>query len=645
MTARPTRRQFLQVAGVGTAGAMVLARPAWADSHLSLEVQDAYVAAQRERWMEMGARPGLDGKMWVSVVARYLTDPERIARMLPPPLEPASSPEVLMDWFVAVPPVEAERRTVMHPGFTYGEADVFVACSFEGKDRMLEVELDLHQDWGRSSGRDNIALQKKDGRVTLDFAGDRARATLTRQGRVLAGIETVLTDRVAHPRVWLREIGWGWLHYVYRLHADWRTGLIEDEFVELWTRGAAKGGLPTEIPDAERLPRAGDPSQTTLYCEPWPSNPYCEFPVREWIGVSGYVLGGYPTHVRGLVVRGEERQTVQLPSARLARVPAADFEPWALSMKAYDRPISRGKTWVPSGWPEQTTALKVAPEEIERYRARKALEVELTELVDIQYEIDPAVQRAALPPALEPGDPPLSRILALDVGVSDLSTRPFTELWLMVGCEIDTGPAWYALAHIVGWDGDVCYGRETFGYPSKLGEPEITTDAIQIDVRGRRLYRDFFRGVVPLSLDPPQPRADRFEVVGIHVHPWQRSPRADLVSQPWTVEMEAARCADPAWVTLLFPEEPGPGKIGLTDPWFELKPTRVVSAKAGRAAMRRFPCRTVGDLPDFIHWWIERLDGGSRDEGKGTFLNPRASEFWQERFGPDGTETLIDKMY
>jgi acetoacetate decarboxylase len=640
---RPTRREVLVLAGSG-AGALLLSRYAHADALASMPVEDAYIDARRKVWSALGARPMPHGRTWMAVAARYLTDPERIARALPPPLEPDDAPEVHIDWFMSLPPADLAERTVMFPGTAYGESDIFLACKYKGKSCLLELELDMQQDWGRTSGRESTGLLKKVGRVSVDFDGDLARASLTRYGRVIAAIETVLTDEPAHPRSWFREVGEGWLYYCWRLHPDWRRGPIEDEVVQLWTRGGAVGGYPTSVPDADRLPRAGDLARTTIHFDPCALSAYGEFPVREWVGVSGNVYGAYPDHVRGVLQRGDTEGTVILPADRLeAEISASDLEPWALSLRGYDRPITRGKVWVPDGWPDRGSAVRLSAAEIERYRARPSYDLQDMELVDITYELDPEVHRRTLPPPCPPGERPEARILAIRVNESDFSPRPFVELWLMSRCEVAGAPAWYALSHIVGWDGDVCFGRETFGYPSKLGEPEITSDGLQYNIRGRRLYRDFFQAAVPLSLAPPGAHRDRFEVLGIHTHPWQDTPRADIVGQPWTVEIAAARKANLPYVELFFPRTPSHGKIGLPDPWFELEPRRLLAVVAGSGVMRRFPCRTLADLPGFADWFIERLDGGSRDTARGTFLDPTATEGWRARFGPDGTLTLIKK--
>jgi hypothetical protein len=310
-----------------------------------------------------------------------------------------------------------------------------------------------------------------------------------------------------------------------------------------------------------------------------------------------------------------------------------EFAPWSLQYGAYDRPISSGKVWVPDGWPEKATAMKLSPAELERYTAREAFTLDPIEYVDIQLEVDRELHAKSVPPVCEPGDDSMIRILALDVERSDFSTDGFVELWLLTRCTASGDPAWFAHAHIMGWGGDIAFGRETFGYPTKLGHPEMARDEIQVNIRGRRLYRDFFHGVVPLSYEDPVVHEDSFEVLGMQVIGPAGSARADLVGQRFTVHLDEARHADPRFVKVSFPKESGPGRIGLSDPWFEFASGRVVLAIAGRGAMRRLPGRIHGDWPDYVDYFVQRLDGGSSTTSNATFLDPKASDYWRERYG------------
>jgi acetoacetate decarboxylase len=588
-----------------------------------------------------------DGISRFAISYRYLTDPERIARVLPPPLSPDERPEVHVNFWSAIPALEHDRRRIFQPGTTYGESHILLSCSFEGKPCVLELEMELHQDLGRSTGRDSQAFQKKVGQVLVDFSGTKARASVTRHGRVLVAMETEMLDEPADPRCWFQEAGSGWLCYAYRLHPDWRKGLIENEEVQLFSRGGAKGGYPTGLPENRTdLPRAGDPRRTTVLVDPWQWNPFAEFPIREWVGIACNPTGLYPEHVRAEVPRGEEGRTVLEPPGIWATISAEELEPWALSMNTYDRPIFDGTPLEVEGWPEKRSALVLTSGEIERMKSRESYAIPEMTMVDVQYELDPAVHAKVLPSVCRPGDRPLARILGITQSRGDFSPSEFTELWLMARCLAQGRPSWFALAHIVDFDGDCWFGRETFGYPSKLGEPEMVGDGMQYNIRGRRLYRDFFHAVVPLSLEEPAPHRDEFDVLGMHLHPYREKPGGDLVSQPWTVDLETARRADVDFVELVFPSEAVPQGFGLTDPWFELSPKRLVSAVAGEGSMHRFPCTTVQEMPDFLRFWLLSVDGAviSSLEADGTFLHPPEVPFWEQRFSEGGFRRILDQF-
>lgn len=105
----------------------------------------------------------------------------------------------------------------------------------------------------------------------------------------------------------------------------------------------------------------------------------------------------------------------------------------------------------------------------------------------------------------------------------------------------------------------------------------------------------------------------------MHLHPYLETPTADLVSQPWKVDIPRARTADVDFVELVVPRDPTPEGFGLTHPWFELEPKRIVSAVAGDGSIDRFPCMTIQNMPDLLRFWRLSVDGGDR-------LLPRSAE-------------------
>jgi hypothetical protein len=108
-------------------------------------------------------------------------------------------------------------------------------------------------------------------------------------------------------------------------------------------------------------------------------------------------------------------------------------------------------------------------------------------------------------------------------------------------------------------------------------------------------------------------------VVGLRLHPPYRvmaergfvepGPRAELVAQSWTFELAAAQTLEPSRVTLELPNEPGPGRIGKPDPWYELAGAEVAVVVTARGALRRAPGAVVGKLEPWEPYYAERWDG------------------------------------
>jgi hypothetical protein len=444
---------------------------------------------------------------------------------------------------------------------------------------------------------------------------------------LLCALETVVTDEPAHPYFWFREMGAGWFKHSYRLHPDWRQGPIDEGGVEF--AGVSRvAGYPTGMAEADpevvaQLPRACDPKRSTIDTgELSPLNPYCEFPVREVLGVSFSMADHRPllTRRKARVPRGQGNDRPPQPSV----IEGAAFAPWALSAKGYDRAISAGEPWTPPGWPERSTALELTPEEVERYRSRETLVFDPVKLMDLRLEIDADLHRKTLPPVVTPGDTAQVRILGVSVERSDLSVRPYDELWLLAGCELEGRPAWYPLDHVIGEHGDVMYNREVRGHPSKWGEPELHFDPLHVTARGSRVYRDFFdRGSrvyrdffdldLPLSLDEIEPVDEQLELVGIQILRPLHEPVARWVASTWTISPEEGRVADPKQAVLELPAAAGPRDIGRPNPWFEFAQGKIVAASAWRGSIHWRPGRILRSFEelDEARFICPRMDGSS----------------------------------
>ena len=190
MGSKPNRRQFIGGATAGACGVFA-GGPAVAEIKPPQAVQDSYYATLRKRMNALGIPPDSRNLFPLTLTLRYLTDPERIERMLPPRLEPDDTPEVALFWFMTIS--KPEQGTIFVPDWVYGEADLFVSCRYRGHRCMTALSFPLDQDFGRYAGRIGILMRKKDGRVMIDFDGTRVRAWTSRRGRLLSAIETTIT--------------------------------------------------------------------------------------------------------------------------------------------------------------------------------------------------------------------------------------------------------------------------------------------------------------------------------------------------------------------------------------------------------------------------------------------------------------------
>ncbi len=449
-----------------------------------------------------------------------------------------------IDWWLHYPDRGGEN--LFYPG-PYTESGIHVTARWQGQRGMFQIGMPLDQDWGRVAGRENVGLVKKDGVPRLSRQGRRVRADLTRRGKVLYRIETEVLDSPAHPMVWHRETGFGAFLYRYRLDPDWRRGPLGPDPVELWLRvlGGKRGVYPQEM--IEGAPRQCDLDRTTFaMVEPSPLDPFAEFPLHAIVAVSYRETGLYPQADR---LHREAKTDTRIE--RLQLIDPKRFEPWAFYM--YDRPITAGRAWAPVGWPQERTAMKLEPDELERYRQRDALALELRDLVAGRSARRRRAARAnAAARARSRAGAAVAHPRARRRRPATSRPQPFHELWLLARCLREGREAWYALSHLVGPDGDVVFGRETFGYPSRMASIEWSRDGESFAIAASRLGRR----VVELARRRQRRRLLEedtrlaVEIVGLRLHPPYRAmtengfvepgPRADLVAQPWTFELRSS---------------------------------------------------------------------------------------------------------
>lgn len=514
-------------------------------------------------WSAAPASPQ-EGERRTRVILRYRTDAKRITRLVPPPLTPADEPvvEVEIDW---IEPVEAD---LLAPE-PYGVARFTVAVKHGETEGRLPVGVYASNDRARSVAREAQGLPAKDAKIQLDLSAGEIAATIVRRDETLFSFQSKPGDDTGAPD--LEPL----FAPVFSLEPDWRQGVVRAEGAELWKlESAAKAGrLLTEI-EAD-LPFAS------------PGDPLAELPIEELLGA-------------WLLVGPEDAE----PS-KIADLDAEALAAWA--PLRFDRPVERERFWMPAGWREESTAFRLSEDEIARYQSRKEIILDPMEVVEIDVMVAREAHEALVPPVCRTAGRPMIKFLGLRVGASDLSPVPFSELWMFAFTITANRMAWYAVSHIVGPGGDLTFGRDVYGYPSKSGDPEIVVTPIDFSLAATRMgrelifadggYRGFSTGTSLAQLP----------MVSLRAKPGGQG--AELVYQMWTFQGRRNR-VDPASFQMGLPDSDAPGLELKPDPWYELGATQpALLSVMENAVMQRAPGQVVAEVPDFEPFYRERCDG------------------------------------
>ena len=121
-------------------------------------------------------------KLWVT----FLTDPKKVAAILPRPLRSASEP--LARAFVA-------RYPETNFGVTYNEAALFLAAEYRGERGWYCLSMPVDDDTAMIGGREQLGFPKKMAeRITLDRDGSHVTGSVIRHGVELLRIEGEFAD-------------------------------------------------------------------------------------------------------------------------------------------------------------------------------------------------------------------------------------------------------------------------------------------------------------------------------------------------------------------------------------------------------------------------------------------------------------------
>jgi acetoacetate decarboxylase len=128
------------------------------------------------------------GAWATSLVAVYETDPELVASVLPPPLEPRADAHVK----VTIATVDLGR-----PGLApFGAGSFSVAARHEGTDGWYALVMPMTTEQSVIGGRETFGEPKKLGQVELHRDGDRVVGTVARLGTTIIEIAGTIGEPV-----------------------------------------------------------------------------------------------------------------------------------------------------------------------------------------------------------------------------------------------------------------------------------------------------------------------------------------------------------------------------------------------------------------------------------------------------------------
>jgi acetoacetate decarboxylase len=131
------------------------------------------------------------GAWATSLVAVYETDPEIVAAVLPPPLEPGGAPQVK----VTVATVDLGR-----PGLPpFGAGSFSVAARHEGTDGWYALLMPMTTEQSVIGGRETFGEPKKLGEVTLEQGDGRVHGRISRLGTTIIEIAGTVGEELTVP--------------------------------------------------------------------------------------------------------------------------------------------------------------------------------------------------------------------------------------------------------------------------------------------------------------------------------------------------------------------------------------------------------------------------------------------------------------
>jgi hypothetical protein len=484
---------------------------------------------------------------------RFRTDSARLARLLPGGFAGSAEPHAQFE-------VASDASW----------ARVLIAARYGQQEGWFPVALWTSTDRQRFVAREALGVGANAAEISVDET--HARVAIAGAALIELNIGQGTGDALAPDD---RPI----FGIQFSAHEDWTEGVVS----------GAGGVLAIDWTSGERT-AADAPEVTLKWLRSTPSEPASELPILEVLHAWRLTS---PDSITTAI--GETEAIGTISNSDLAA-----WSPLRYPRPSIDRVISR-----PDGWPDQTTALRWTDAESDRWQARRETRFNPVEIIEVNGIISPEVHAQLLPPPCVAGTRPLVKMMGLRFEPE--GELPFNELWLMAYCGIGRQGAWYTLAHVVGPGGDLVYGREAFGYPTKSGDPRVVLTPIDCSLSGSRGGREFFYADGAFGGFSTGTTLGRFNILSLRVRPGQRT--GELVLQPWKYQGRRQQVT-PITAAMAAPDGESPQGGVRLDPWYDLGPMQIASIAALETGlMQRAPGQVVATVADPAPYYRERCDG------------------------------------
>ena len=484
----------------------------------------------------------------------FRPDAEAAAALLPPGLQPVDEPRLRLE----LETVEPADKDLLEPE-SWGWARLLAAARSGEREGWVPVRVYVSNERRLRVARERFGLPAVWAEVELAVDGARVSGSIALGGRTLCGLTlgrdgaTAAGAPDAAPSlVWTGAPASGWRRQGGRL------------------AGARVAALAAEDPaDAEREA--------------------CRFVGVESSWALGAGIGGWYGEGAGSTPPSPGKPE------ELRQVSAAEAHGWS--------PLS----YPPDAAGDPLKPLRLDEPARRALTAKKEIALRSMEAIELDLMISTETHEAMLPPMFRSGGRPMLKVLGLRVHESDLSPEPFQEAWLFAFAIAGGRAGWYAVSHIAEPQGDISYGREAFGYPSKLGVPDVVATPMELSLTIQRLRREVFHAEGMFTGFATGTSLGQLPVLTLRAGPGGES--AEVLYQMWTFQGRRSR-VDPATLRIAASDGAVEGLALKSDPWYELNPLRPISGSAmDGGKMQRNPAESLLVWPDFQQHYRERCDG------------------------------------